>query len=171
MESYRIGNNFINNNYGSRTARNPYSGTRFPGSQSTYSQKQFPTFPEKNPGDQVFETYQNLCALIDVLENKIHIFQVSGNFAGLHDKFLKDLRDLVNKLRKLKENLSLDNLESTLAELKSLGKDNFELLQQLVNMENKHTNNKSAAMPSYMFSFYDRVNEKKVQSLGIDVYY
>ncbi len=171
MQSFRIDNNFINNNDGSQTARNPYSRTRFSGFQSTYSQKQFPTAPEKNPGDQVFETYQNLCVLIDVLENKIYIFQVNGNFAGLHDKFLKDLRNLVSKLRELKENLSLDNLDRTLAELKSLGKDNFELLQKLVNMENNHTNKKSAVMPSYMFSFYDRVNEKKAQSLGIDVYY
>ncbi len=171
MEAALGNNSFINNNYGTKTVQNTHSTYRFPDGQNNYSKKRLSAPPLNDYNEQLFETYRNLDILIDALENKIYGFQSIEGPGGILDEYLDDLKNLVCSLRLLKENLSSGNLDQTLMDLKSLGNDNYELLEQLLKTQNISSNKKSAPIRSYMFSFYDKVNEKKPQSLGIDIYY
>ena len=109
--------------------------------------------------------------MTEVLEKKVNDFKAVGNIIRTPDKDLDDLKKLINKISELRENLNLDNLGQTLRELKSLGNDNYALRQQILNMQELRENEQSVAVRSYMFSLYEKVYEKKIQSLGIDVYF
>jgi hypothetical protein len=183
MEMSGINNNFLINNYSKQAVQNTYSNSQFPAVQNTYSKNQFPAVqntysnsqfpavPVKNTAEQIFATDRSLTLLTDALEKKVNDFQAIGNLTGLQDKGLEDFKNLINKLSSLRENLNLDNLGQTLIDLKSLGNNNYALRQKLLNMQELRENEQSVAIRSYMFSLYDKVYEKKMQSLGIDVYY
>ncbi len=124
-----------------------------------------------NASRQIDQSNKNLNMLTDVLEKKANDFQAVGNILKTPDKDLDDLKNLINKISALRENLNLDNLGQALKELKSLGNDNYALRQQLLKMQELRENEQSAAVRSYMFSLYEKAYEKKIQSLGIDVYF
>jgi hypothetical protein len=159
MEVSGINNSFISNNYNAQTVQNTYLNSRFS------------AVPVKNTTVQIFGTDTSLSLLTGVMEKKINDFQAIGNLTGLQDKDLDGLKDLINKLSSLKENLNLGNLGQALIDLKSIGNDNYALRQRLLNIQELRENEQSVAIRSYMLSLYDKVYEKKIQSLGIDVYY
>ena len=124
-----------------------------------------------NASRQIDQSNKNLNMLTDVLEKKTNDFQAVGNLLRTPDKSLDDLKNLINKISALRENLNLDNLGQALRELKSLGNDNYALRQQILKMQEIRENEQSVAVRSYMFSLYEKAYEKKIQSLGIDVYF
>jgi hypothetical protein len=171
MEVSGINNNFITNNYSVQAVQNTYSKNQFLSVQNTYSNNQFSAVSLNNAGGQVVGMDKSLSLLTDVLGKKVNDFQAVGNLIGLQDGDLENLKELINKLSALKENLNLNNLGQALIDLKSLGDDHYALRQKLLKMQELRENEQSVAIRSYMFSLYDKVYEKKLQSLGIDVYY
>jgi len=159
MQVSGIDNSFMNSNYGS-SALKSISSTNRPNSASL-----------SNVSRQIDQSNKSISMMTEVLEKKVNDFKAVGNIIRTPDKDLDDLKKLINKISELRENLNLDNLGQTLRELKSLGNDNYALRQQILNMQELRENEQSVAVRSYMFSLYEKVYEKKIQSLGIDVYF
>jgi len=159
MEVLGINNSFRINNYSTQTI------------QGTYLNNQFPVVSSSNTGGYIKATGTNINFVSGAFENTINGFQAAANFIGPLDNDLEDIRNLINKISFLKENLNMYNLGDTLRELKSIGNGNYELRQQALKMQELHENEQSVAIRSYMYSLYDKVCEKKIQSLGLDVYY
>jgi hypothetical protein len=124
-----------------------------------------------NASRQIDQSNKNVNMLTNILEKKANDFQVVGNILKTPDKELDDLKNLINKISALRENLNIDNLGQALEELKSLGNDNYASHQQLLKMQELRENEQTAVVRSYMFSLYEKAYEKKIQSLGIDVYF
>jgi len=124
-----------------------------------------------NASRRIDQSNKNINMLTDVLEKKVNGFKAVSNILRTPDKDLDDLKNLINKISALRENLNLDNLGQALRELKSLGNDNYALRQQILKMQEIRENEQSVAVRSYMFSLYEKAYEKKIQSLGIDVYF
>jgi len=159
MEVSWIDKNFMNYNYSALSIKN------------TFLKNQRHKIPEDNDSRQIDQLNKNLILLINILKKKVSDFQSIGNIIETQDISLENLKNLIKKLAALRENLSSDNVSETLSEIQYLGHDNYELLQQLLRLQELHENKKSVSIRSYMFLLYEKAFANKGQSSRIDVYF
>ena len=139
--------------------------------QNTYLKNQPYKIPEDNATWKIDQLNKNLIMLINILKKKVSDFQAIGNIIETQDMDLENLKNLIRKLGALRENLNSDNVGETLSEIQYLGNDNYEILQQLLRLQELHGNKKSVSIRSYMFLLYEKAYANKDQSSRIDVYF
>jgi len=159
MEIYGIDNSFNASSYSTQATHGNYANTRFP------------VIPSNNTNCCIKAPDLDFNFISETLDNKINDFQAVASLLGPLDSDLDDLRNIITTISYLKENLTMYNLGDTLRELKSIGSDNYAMRQRVLNMQELRENEQSVAIRSYMYSLYDKVYEKKIQSMGLDVYY